>query len=206
MAFKTPHHMQIYPLLFAVSLTPACRTPLKPLPPLPPALGSQVYTIGVTTSTCNNAGTGATVCIQLCGSDKSGLGQCTSRFLLDNVGCNDFEIGSRDSFEVQTDIDFADVTQIALSHDNSGRKPGWLVDGITVNKRDTGVTWSFCLRRWLAKDECDRALSLVFLQPTPPSSPCPSECFDPGECFTFGEQHRPPPNCKASGPMSLYRQ
>ena len=170
------------------------------------------YIVTVKTSSCENAGTDANVRFMMCGYAPfqawwyiSWWSTCTPWYWLDNPGCNDFEAGSIDTFDVRSDIDFTSINKIVVAHDNTGSKPGWLPEFIRITK--DGTTWQFCLQRWLATDECDRSTTVIIdtmTQPLTSGCQCPQECFDPATCFVYGKQNPPAPNCPPNGPVSLW--
>ncbi len=104
------------------------------------------YRVDLKTGDLKNAGTDARVYMQLVGAGRDGR-----RCRLDNSADN-FERGQLDRF----DVDYEDVgwvNEIGLLNDNSGDKPGWYVDDITVTDKDTGISFHADFNRWLAESE-----------------------------------------------------
>ena len=113
------------------------------------------YQIITNTGTADSAGTDADVYITLFGS----MGNSGEREL-DTSG-NNFEIGQVDTFRLEMQ-DIGEIIKVRIRHDNSGKKPGWFLDKITVHKEDTDEEWTFPCSRWLSvvDDDCqiDRLL------------------------------------------------
>ncbi len=109
--------------------------------------GSTTYTITVRTGIIKNGGTNANVSIQLTGKNK----QKTGWLLLDIPGYNDFEQGDNDS-SAKTTTDVGDIVEVCVKHDNSGSKPGWFLEDVTVQKYG-GKQSYFYFGQWLARDE-----------------------------------------------------
>jgi lipoxygenase homology domain-containing protein 1 len=110
------------------------------------------YRIVVKTGGANSAGTDANVYITLEGtSGNSGERQ------LDSVG-NDFERSSVGSYSISTTDPLGDLMQVRIRHDNTGKKPGWFLDYITVHEEKSDRMWYFPCNRWLAVDEDDHLI------------------------------------------------
>lgn len=105
------------------------------------------YQITVYTGEIEDGGTDANVQIKLFG-EKGTLGGT-----LDTKDHDDFETGMNDTYTLSSSTDIGDIKQIYIKHDNSGKKPGWYLDGVTVSAQ--GKIWYFPANRWLAKDEGD---------------------------------------------------
>lgn len=113
----------------------------------------EVRTANQTETGSNANGTDANVTIVINGSSGS-----TTALTLDNSNYNDFESGKTDTYSVSGD-DVGTIQSVTISHDNTGKKPGWALEHVKV-KKSTQTSWSFCpCRRWLASDEDDGATS-----------------------------------------------
>jgi hypothetical protein len=107
------------------------------------------YRIVVKTGGIKNAGTDANVFITLRGSSgNSGERQ------LDSVN-DDFERNSVGTYSIHTTKALGDLRKVRIRHDNTGNKPGWFLDFITVHEEDSDKMWFFPCNRWLAVDEDD---------------------------------------------------
>jgi hypothetical protein len=116
------------------------------------------YRITVVTGSVPDAGTDADVYITLFGTNGN-----SGERLLDNADDN-FERGQTDVFSIEM-RDIGKIRQVRIRHDNSGNKPGWFLDRITVHKEDTDEEWTFPCVRWLARDEDDGQIDRM-LDPT----------------------------------------
>lgn len=106
------------------------------------------YTIVIQTGKVDNAGTDANVFVTIFGEN----GQSGERFL-DNEDDN-FENGKIDTFAVDA-RDLGSLKRVSVRHDNTGHKPGWFLDKITVRREDSGEQVVFPCGHWLARDEED---------------------------------------------------
>lgn len=106
------------------------------------------YEITVVTSNTPNAGTNAGIFIKFQGSNSS-----TTDLHLDNQR-NNHEQGDVDvySYELR---DIGDIQSAVLYHDNSGEKPGWLCESVTIRKVKTGEEWYFNVNKWFATSTGD---------------------------------------------------
>jgi len=102
------------------------------------------YMIVVKTGDIKNAGTDANVFITLYGQN----GDSGQRALNGK-----FERGMEESFKIEN-MDLGELYCINIRHDNSGKKPGWFLEYITISDR-----WTFPCHRWLATDEDDMRIS-----------------------------------------------
>ncbi|WP_329401125.1 PLAT/LH2 domain-containing protein [Streptomyces lydicus] len=119
-----------------------------PSVPLNKGIGVAQYQYRVTVYTGDkpDAGTDATVHITIYGT-RGAVGPIK----LDNSE-NNFERGKTDRFVLGL-RDVGRVKSIKISHDNSGKKPGWYLKKVTIDvNRDHP---KFPCNRWLAKDEDD---------------------------------------------------
>lgn len=106
------------------------------------------YRINVHTGDVDGAGTDANVYITIFGSGGS-----SDEMQLDS-GRDDFERASVDTF-THTLKDLADLYRVRIRHDNSGSRPGWFLDRITIRDEDSDKEWTFPCAKWLATDEDD---------------------------------------------------
>lgn len=111
--------------------------------------GGARYRISILTGDRRNAGTDATVTLNLVGADGAESGPLE----LDTPGRNDFERNSLDVFTVSSATDIAELGSIALEQDNGGDNPGWYVREVRVRHLGSGREWVFYAERWLAQDE-----------------------------------------------------
>ncbi|MGW7042201.1 PLAT/LH2 domain-containing protein [Streptomyces avermitilis] len=109
------------------------------------------YRINVHTADVDGAGTDANVYITVFGSNGS-----SDEIQLDS-GRDDFERNSVDTF-THTLRDLGDLYRIRIRHDNSGSRPGWFLDRITIRDEDSDKECAFPCARWLAVDEDDRRI------------------------------------------------
>ncbi|MFE6739666.1 PLAT/LH2 domain-containing protein [Streptomyces tubercidicus] len=101
------------------------------------------YRIAVFTGGEEGAGTDANVYITIYGTRRS-----AGPIKLDN-SANNFEPGKADHFTLGLS-DLGRLKSIKIRHDNSGKKPGWFLNKVTIDGNA-----SFSAYRWLAKDEDD---------------------------------------------------
>jgi hypothetical protein len=130
------------------------------------------YYLRIYTGDVDNAGTGAHVYGQLIGS----LGS-SSNYYLDHPSYNDFERNQTDTFDWDNLGSYGDMTQLRLSHDNTGTKPGWYVDWAEIYKcyySDYNCTvWYFDVNAWLATTAAPYDLDQTFTYYTSYSIPRP---------------------------------
>jgi hypothetical protein len=107
------------------------------------------YRVSITTGDRRNAGTDATVTLNLIGSD----GLQSGALALDKSGWNDFERGSLDVFTLRSPVDVGALASIELTQDGSGEQPGWFLRDLRVRHIASGREWFFQADRWLADDE-----------------------------------------------------
>ena len=114
------------------------------------------YTISVTTTDIEDAGTDANVYVELWG--MRGAGQTYSGVIeLDNPGENNFEQGHTDQF-VRTLPNLGEIRKVCIKHDNANRYPGWHLSTVKVVDSE-GRNWTFSFNQWLATDEPPHQLS-----------------------------------------------
>ncbi|MFE1764236.1 PLAT/LH2 domain-containing protein [Streptomyces angustmyceticus] len=101
------------------------------------------YRVAVYTGNKAGAGTDANVYITIYGTRGS-----AGPIRLDN-SANNFESGKTDRFTLGL-RDLGRLKSIKIRHDNSGKKPGWYLNKVTIDGNA-----SFSAYRWLAKDEDD---------------------------------------------------
>lgn len=98
------------------------------------------YVVTVQTGCLSDAGTDASVFINIIGSKgSSGWKQ------LDTRKENDFEQCNIKDYSVAVGMDLGEINCIELTHDNKGNKPGWFVEFVTINGK------TFSLKSWLVK-------------------------------------------------------
>jgi PLAT/LH2 domain len=112
------------------------------------------YTVVVQTGSVPNAGTDANVYVNIIGT----VGQSGERFI-DNADDN-FENSKIDTFAVDA-RELGTLRRVHIRHDNTGNKPGWFLDRITVRREDTGEEAVFPCGHWLARDEEDGRIDRV---------------------------------------------
>lgn len=100
------------------------------------------YRIAVYTGNDADAGTDANVYITINGT------RGFVKHKLDNSE-NNFESGKTDRFTLGL-RDVGRIKSITIRHDNSGKKPGWYLNRVTID-----VNAKFPCYRWLAEDEDD---------------------------------------------------
>ena len=117
--------------------------------------GSTTYEITVSTGSMPDAGTDATVYIELFGDEGANSNEITStgKLTLDSPG-DDHERGSNSVHSVRTK-DLGNLSMIVIGHDNSNRKPGWFLNDVTIINQETNQRWVFPCNKWLAADEGD---------------------------------------------------
>lgn len=111
------------------------------------------YRVTIQTGERKNAGTDANVYITLFGS----LGNSGERQLgLPNF--DDFESGSNHAYLVRTNRSLGDLKQVRIRHDNTGSRPGWFLDFISVHEEESDKEWMFPCQRWLSVGNDDGAI------------------------------------------------
>ncbi|MFG2092255.1 PLAT/LH2 domain-containing protein [Streptomyces sp. NPDC048612] len=101
------------------------------------------YRVAVYTGGEEGGGTDANVYITIYGTRGS-----AGPIRLDN-SANNFETGKTDRFTLGL-RNLGRLKSIKIRHDNSGRKPGWYLNRVTIDGNA-----KFSAYRWLAKDEED---------------------------------------------------
>lgn len=114
-----------------------------------------IYYIEVKTADRRDAGTDANVYITLFG--KGGL-RSESR-ILDNSQDN-FERNKLDKFDLRLE-NVDEVDYLVIGHDNTGDRPGWFLESVSVARNDPRSPRMFHVNgrpdgRWLATDEEDK--------------------------------------------------
>ena len=115
------------------------------------------YKITLFTGDVDDAGTDAQVFITISGNP----GMRTTEYILDKVG-NDREQGSVDTYTVES-RDIGRVSAILIRHDNTGDRPGWFLDKVTVVDQGSGDKFTFPYYNWLAVDENNGSLRAYLL-------------------------------------------
>lgn len=116
---------------------------------------TQRYLITVQTGSDEDAGTNSQVHIRLHGVDESLSGD---KRLLGSGRVDNFESGSRETIELFVD-GTGELRGVSIGHDNTGDKPGWILNTITVETE--GKRWDFAWNNWIATDARTNP-SLVF--------------------------------------------
>ncbi|XP_045923575.1 lipoxygenase homology domain-containing protein 1-like [Micropterus dolomieu] len=113
------------------------------------------YEIIVITGDEKGAGTDANVFITIYGSNgDSGRRQVRQKFR------NLFERAQTDRFLLEM-LDMGELQKVRVEHDNSGLKPGWLLDRVEVTNTANGVTTIFLCGKWLDTKRADRQIARV---------------------------------------------
>ncbi|RNA20950.1 lipoxygenase homology domain-containing 1, partial [Brachionus plicatilis] len=107
-----------------------------------------VWNLTVFTSDKKYAGTDSNVYVVLYG-DKGKSDDLSLRENSDN-----FEKGRKDKFRIETN-EIGIPFKIRISHDNSGKAPGWHLDRIELENLETKEKYYFNCNRWLDKKEED---------------------------------------------------
>jgi hypothetical protein len=81
---------------------------------------------------------------------------------IDNFADN-FEKGHIDTFSI-TMKDIGNIELVRICHDNSGSKPGWFLDSITIQNESNDKEWFFPCNRWLSVGNDDGQIER-FLDP-----------------------------------------
>lgn len=109
------------------------------------------YQVSVYTGTKDGAGTDAKIYISLYGTN----GRLENKLLKDYSDKDDFESGDVNIIILSSSIDLGNINSIKIWHDNSGKRPGWFLDKVSIKNTSTNQVWTFDANRWLAKDEAD---------------------------------------------------
>jgi hypothetical protein len=115
------------------------------------------YLITVKTGSDEDGGTSASVYVILYGRRLDEAGRLVDvdsgkRFLASKFQLlDDFESGRYEPLSLNLD-DIGELQSIVIGHDNSGNKPGWLLENVRVKKEDSGQEWTFIWNNWLASD------------------------------------------------------
>ncbi|XP_033930769.1 polycystin-1-like protein 2 isoform X4 [Pseudochaenichthys georgianus] len=115
------------------------------------------YLIGVQTGHRKNAGTTANVTVKLTGSD----GESDTHVLTD-PDKPVFERGAVDMFLLATPFPLGEVRNLRLQHDNSGGRPSWYINKVTVQDLQTRQLFHFFCNCWLSVDHGDNMTKKTF--------------------------------------------
>lgn len=123
------------------------------------------YNIAVyTASDVGNAGTESKIAVSLCGDDAFGGKRCIDGTLNDWT-----KSGQISHLLLESSALLVDNLSLSLTSDNSGKKPGWYVDSVsvdmTVPNNSTFHYW-FPIHRWIGGS--DRPTSFTFRQADKP--------------------------------------
>lgn len=110
-----------------------------------------VWNLTVYTSDKKNAGTDSNVHLVLYG-DK---GKSDDLDLRENP--ENFKQGKKDNFKIETN-DIGIPFKLRISHDNSGKNPGWHLDRVELENFKTKEKYYFNCNRWLDKNEDDESI------------------------------------------------
>lgn len=116
---------------------------------LVPETALTTYEITVVTGDEDNAGTDANVYIWLFGANGD-----SGERVLDIEGIDNFNSGKTDEFTLAIK-ELGDLREVRIRQDNTGKKPGWFLESVTVRKQATGQSWFFLCQKWLARDAPD---------------------------------------------------
>lgn len=119
------------------------------------------YKVIVRTGNIKDAGTDARIYIDIYGSKANLLNQRLS----DPNDKDDFEAGDVNRITLLSPNDLGEIEKITIWHDNSGKKAGWYLDYVEIQK-PSGPSWTFGANRWLAKDEGDGKLCITLYSTT----------------------------------------
>lgn len=109
---------------------------------------TSTYEVTVVTPKMKHAGTGAKVFLKIKGSKRS-----TTALHLDNQ-YNNHEQGDVDVYSYEL-TDLGDIQSAVLYHDNTGKKPGWFCESVTIRNMRTGQEWYFDVNKWFATSTGD---------------------------------------------------
>ena len=130
------------------------RAPFQTTLELEPASGGQrarretvTYTVTTRTSDLENAGTDATVSVEITGA--GGVTTGWSR-LPDDRG-DPFRRGAADEFRVEG-VDVGAVVGVAVRHDGRGSSPAWHLATLDVRNDATGEVATFACEDWISAD------------------------------------------------------
>ena len=116
---------------------------------LPHTSGSAYeYTITVTTGIWRDAGTTASIAMQIYGSEGS-----TGILYLSNNEDSDTTLfcrGSSDVFLLTVQEPLGYLHGVRIGHNNSGVSPSWFLEDIVIEDVQTSHSWSFANNQWLA--------------------------------------------------------
>ncbi|MDY3015195.1 MAG: PLAT/LH2 domain-containing protein [Evtepia sp.] len=112
------------------------------------------YRVTVSTGDIPGAGTNASVYLTLFGSEGN-----SSEYSLDSSD-DDFERGDIGTYKIYSS-ELGNIEFIRIRHDNSGKRPGWFLDEVTVTNERTKKVWIFPCHRWLARDEDDHSINRI---------------------------------------------
>ncbi|KAG8001601.1 Polycystic kidney disease protein 1-like 2, partial [Nibea albiflora] len=115
------------------------------------------YLISVQTGHRKNAGTTANVTVKLSGSE----GESDTHTLTD-PDKPVFERGAVDMFLLATPFPLGEVRNVRLQHDNSGGRPSWYINKVTIQDLQTRQVWQFFCDCWLSADRGDGMTKKTF--------------------------------------------
>ena len=115
------------------------------------------YTISVVTGSERGCGTNANVCCCVYGQH----GDTGSR-PLKQKGRDLFERNQTDEFVLEA-LDLGELSRLEIGHDNSGFRPGWMLDRVVITSQATNKRWTFPCGQWLDKKREDGKISRSLL-------------------------------------------
>jgi hypothetical protein len=125
------------PPVAARGAVPAECRPVAAVPARVAAFGTVFprYRLRITTADKDGAGTDANVIVQLIGSTGT-----TPPVFLDIGGCQDFERGHTDFFDIFA-ASVGNISMVRLAHDGTKTRPDWLVSAVGVEEPVAGRKW-----------------------------------------------------------------
>lgn len=115
------------------------------------------YLICVHTGSRKNAGTTASVTMKLTGSEGE-----SDMYNLVDPDKPVFERGSVDVFLLATPYPLGEVKNMRLQHDNSGGRPSWYINKVTIQDLQTKNVFVFFCDCWLSSDKGDGMTKKTF--------------------------------------------
>ncbi|KAG1662011.1 hypothetical protein FOA52_009500 [Chlamydomonas sp. UWO 241] len=113
------------------------------------------YIVTVKTSNIKGSGTDSQVYVDIQGSAST-----TGRVMLRNADSKNFEEGQTDEFTLQCK-DLGQISQMWVGHDNSGNRPGWHPEMITVTDMATRSCYWFDANKWFSTRHDDGVVERV---------------------------------------------
>ena len=111
------------------------------------------YMITITTGIWRNAGTTASIAMQIYGSEEN-----TSILYLSSREDSDSTLfcrGSSDVFVIAVQKPLGFLHGVRIGHNNTGISPSWFLEDIVIQDVQTSHSWSFSNNQWLALERGD---------------------------------------------------